>query len=66
MSGAPLLTVQQLLGDKDTRITMRYSFLSRDFVREVVNNLGQKYRKIGTNLAQKDIDNKPNLHKLFL
>ena len=52
MNGANLRTVQQLLGHKDIKMTMRYSHLSRDFVQEAVENLGKRIRQFGTNLAQ--------------
>jgi len=58
MNGAHLRTVQQLLGHKDIKMTMRYSHLSKDFVQEAVENLGEKLRQFGTNLAQKEFDKK--------
>ena len=61
MNGVNIRTVQQLLGHKDIKMTMRYSHLSRDFVQEAVSHLDGiwgKFRKIGTNLAQKEFDKK--------
>jgi len=60
MNGVNIRTVQQLLGHKDIKMTMKYSHLSRDFVQEAVSHLDGiwgKFRKIGTNLAQKEFDN---------
>jgi len=64
MNGAHLRTVQQLLGHKDIKMTMRYFHLSKDFVQDAVENLGRKYNEIGINLAQKGFDKRriePNL-----
>ena len=55
MNGAHLRTVQQLMGHKDIKMTMRYSHLSKDFVQEAVENLGAKFQQYGTNMAQPHI-----------
>jgi integrase len=39
MSGASLIAVQQLLGHKEIRMTMRYSHLSQDHLQDAVNKL---------------------------
>jgi site-specific recombinase XerD len=36
MKGAPLRTVQQLMGHSDIRMTMRYSHLTEEAVRDAV------------------------------
>jgi integrase len=51
MSGANIRVVQQLLGHKDIKMTMRYSHLSQDHLQEAVEKLGYRFG-IGTNLAQ--------------
>ncbi len=63
MDGAHLRTVQQLLGHKDIKMTMRYSHLSKDFVQEAVENLAKKFLEYGTNMAQTRIFKKPNPRK---
>jgi integrase len=45
MSGVDIRTVQQLLGHKDIKMTLRYSHLSKTHLQDAVN-------KVGTNLAQ--------------
>jgi hypothetical protein len=40
MAGVDLRTVQQLLGHKDIKMTMRYSHLSRQHLQEAVGLLG--------------------------
>jgi len=47
MSGVDIRTVQQLMGHKDIRMTMRYSHLSNAHLREAIKKLEH-----GTNLAQ--------------
>ena len=47
MAGVNIRTVQQLMGHKDIRMTMRYSHLSDDHLKEAVKKLEN-----GTNLAQ--------------
>jgi len=47
MAGVDIRTVQQLMGHKDIRMTMRYSHLSDDHLKEAVKKLEN-----GTNLAQ--------------
>lgn len=51
MAGASLKVVQQLLGHKDIKMTMRYSHLSQEHLQDIINRLsfGQEQ---GTNLAQ--------------
>lgn len=51
MTGASLKVIQQLLGHKDIKMTMRYSHLSQDHLQEAVNKL-VLMKKSGTNLAQ--------------
>jgi len=68
MNGAHLLTVQELLGHKDIKTTMRYSHLSSDSARIAVRNLARIYHVIDTNMAQseyhKNIENrKPAIYK---
>jgi len=51
MNGENLKTVQQLLGHKDIKMTMRYSHLSKDYVQKAVDSLCRSNQKNGTNLA---------------
>jgi len=51
MSGAHIMTVQQLLGHKDIKMTMRYSHLSSGFVQEAIDMLAQRYQ-LDTKKAQ--------------
>ncbi len=44
MGGVNLRTVQTLLGHKDLRMTMRYSHLSPEHLREAVQNLERSLR----------------------
>ena len=53
MSGCNLKTIQELLGHKDIKMTMRYSHLSKEHLQEAVNLLSEKMSRVGTNLAQK-------------
>ena len=47
MAGVDIRTVQELMGHKDIRMTMRYSHLSDAHLKEAVNKC-----ESGTNLAQ--------------
>ena len=49
MANVDIRTVQELMGHKDIRMTMKYSHLSDAHLKEAVNRLGN-----GTNLAQGD------------
>lgn len=51
MAGASLKVIQQLLGHKDIKMTMRYSHLSQEHLQDIINRLsfGQEH---GTNMAQ--------------
>lgn len=55
MAGCGIKTVQQLLGHKDLRMTMRYSHLSKTHLQNAVNLLDRKSSKNGTNMAQMDL-----------
>jgi site-specific recombinase XerD len=55
MGGVNLMTVQTLLGHKDLGMTMRYSHLSPEHLREAVQNLDKSLTTkegIRENLAQ--------------
>jgi integrase len=43
MGGVNLRTVQTLLGHRGLRMTMRYSHLSREHLREAVQNLDKSF-----------------------
>jgi len=51
MAGVNLRTVQQLLGYKDIKMTMRYSHLSKEHVKEAVERLSSIILQVGTNMA---------------
>lgn len=51
MNGENLKTVQQLLGHKDIKMTMRYSHLSKDYVQQAVDSLCRSDKRNGTNMA---------------
>ncbi|RKZ30366.1 hypothetical protein DRQ36_05840 [bacterium] len=51
MGGVNLRTVQQLLGHKDIKMTMRYSHLSKEHVKDAVEILTESFPKVGTNMA---------------
>lgn len=53
MSGASLKVVQQLLGHKDIKMTLRYSHLSQEHLHEAVGRLN--FKKIDTDLTQEII-----------
>ncbi len=58
MGGVSLRTVQTLLGYKDLRMTMRYSHLSPEHLREAVQNLDKNFtlnEGIRENLAQQSV-----------
>jgi len=58
MGGVNLRTVQTLLGHKDLRMTMRYSHLSPEHLREAVLNLDKSLtlkEGIRENLAQQSV-----------
>jgi integrase len=58
MGGINLRTVQTLLGHKDLRMTMRYSHLSPEHLREAVQNLDKSLtlkEGIRENLAQQSV-----------
>jgi len=63
MNGTNLRTVQQLLGHKDIQMTMRYAHLSKDFVQDAVDHLGDKFKRCGTNMAQSDISQNEKFSK---
>ena len=50
MAGVDIRTVQELMGHKDTKMTMKYSHLSDAHLREAVKRLGN-----GTDLAQEPL-----------
>jgi site-specific recombinase XerD len=55
MDGVNLRTVQTLLGHKDLRMTVRYSHLSPEHLREPVQNLDKSLtleESVAENLAQ--------------
>jgi len=58
MAGVDIRTVQELMGHKDIRMTMRYSHLSDAHLKEAVNHL-----KYGTNMAQAEIEKNQSLAK---
>ena len=63
MSGAGLQTVQEILGHKSIRMTMRYSHLSMTYKQEAVNDLGArmsltKDQTNVTNTAQKGLSDR--------
>ena len=62
MRGANIRDIQELLGHKDIRITMKYSHLSRKHLRSVVNVLNE-WSEIGTNLAQERFVKKLRVHR---
>jgi len=62
MNDCSLRAVQELLGHKDIKSTMRYSHLSHDYLHEAVNSLDQKF-KLGTNLAHGEIEKILDVHK---
>jgi len=51
MKGVNLKTIQELLGHKDNRMTLRYSHLSPEIKKQAVEMLEESY-KYGTNKAQ--------------
>jgi len=59
MAGCDIRTVQQLLGHKDLRMTMRYANLSKSHLQGAVNLLDKKLSEFGTNLAQSIFSKKP-------
>jgi len=63
MGGRNLQTIQQLLGHKTIKMTVRYSHLSQSYLRDAVNTL-EKGLKYGTNLAQRVKVRKPDVHRL--
>jgi integrase len=58
MNGVDVRTVQQLLGHKDIRMTMRYSHLSDGHLKDAVRRL-----EVGTDLAQKSLQKTEGLAK---
>ena len=55
MSGVNLKTVQQLLGHKDIKMTMRYSHLSPEFVQEAIEKLDSVWTLYGHQINSKKI-----------
>jgi integrase len=51
MNGVDLRTVQELMGHKDIKMTMRYTHLSAAHKRQAVETLAQKSDSIGTRQA---------------
>jgi site-specific recombinase XerC len=51
IGGVNLRTVQTLLGHKDLRVTMRYSHLSPEHLKETIHNLDKAFNSIGEGLA---------------
>ncbi len=47
MAGVDIRTVQELMGHKDIKMTMRYSHLSKAHLLEAVNKVGTKLAQIG-------------------
>jgi len=66
MSGCDIRTVQQLMGHKDIKMTMRYSHLSRSHLQDAVNRLDMSWtpyghqRDIRENNAKDVMAGKPN------
>jgi integrase len=58
MQGVDLRTVQQLMGHKDIKMTMRYSHLSPKHVQEAVERLDNLWTLYG---HQKELRQKLNL-----
>ncbi|MBU0567435.1 hypothetical protein KKC52_05225 [bacterium] len=52
MKGADAISLQQLLGHKDIKMTMKYSHLSEAHLQDTINLLSHKN---GTILAQEEI-----------
>jgi hypothetical protein len=47
MQGVDIRTVQQLLGHKDIKMTMRYSHLSPEYVKEAIGRLDTAWTLCG-------------------
>jgi integrase len=47
MQGVGLTAVQQLMGHKDIRMTMRYSHLSSEYVQEAISRLDDVWTPYG-------------------
>lgn len=51
MQGVDLRTVQQLMGHKDIKMTMRYSHLSPEYVQEAIGRLDLVWTLFGNQMA---------------
>ncbi len=51
MGGASIRTIQELMGHKDIKMTLRYSHLSQAHLKNAVDSLDNTLNKNGTNLA---------------
>lgn len=63
MSGCNLRTVQQLMGHKDIKMTMRYSHLSKEHLQEAVAKLDSMWTPYGHQKESKDFLKQPNTLK---
>ena len=58
MNGTDLKTVQELLGHKTFRMTLRYAHLSPDYKRKAIDNFANKMQDIVTNWSQESKSDK--------
>jgi len=54
MQGVDLKTVQQVMGHKDIKMTMRYSHLSPEYVQEAIGRLDNVWTPYGHQEKKRD------------
>lgn len=65
MNGTDLKTVQELLGHKTFKMTLRYAHLSSDHKRKAVDNLATRMENVVTIWSQESLDSKSLRSTIF-